>query len=567
MRFSKSFIPTLKETPSDATVTSHIFMLRSGMIRMLSAGIYSFLPTGYRVIRKISEIIREEMNAIGGQEFHLPALNPKEIWEETGRVEAFGDILFQVKNREYVLAPTHEEIMTFHARNVLKSYKDFPQIWYQIQTKFRNEPRPRSGVIRGRQFLMKDAYSFDISEEGLGKSYQLHDQAYRKIFDRCGLKYFVVGASSGAMGGSGSEEFMVKSDAGEDTVAHCDKCEYAANLEVAESKVAPRGREEKSEELKEIHTPNVRSIDELCEFLNIKETQCAKSRIYVYQEKPILILMLGNEEVNESKLEKYLGGAVRPAHHEELVQFTGAEAGSIGPVGFKGRIIADLRLKDANNLYSGANKTDYHFGGIDLRQVGSIEYGDLRQVQSGEPCPRCDSPLQVFTAIELGHIFKLGTKYSQSMGAMFLDEKGEEHPIIMGSYGIGVERVMACFIEQHHDDKGIIWDATLAPFHIHLVGLNMKNENVTKACEEIYNNLVSNDYETLFDDRMDAQAGVKFNDADLLGMPVQIIVGDRKLKTNQVEVKLRKTGERFDVELDKLMSKIKEIWSKTIIGP
>jgi len=565
MRFSKSFIPTLKEVPSDATVTSHILMLRAGMIRMLSAGIYSFLPIGYRVMRKVSEIIREEMNAIGGQEFHLPALNPKEIWEETGRVEAFGDILFHVKNREYVLAPTHEEIMTFHARNVLKSYKDFPQIWYQIQTKFRNEPRPRSGVIRGRQFLMKDAYSFDISPEGLDKSYQLHDKAYRKIFDRCGLKYFVVGASSGAMGGSGSEEFMVQSDAGEDTVAHCEKCDYAANVEVAESKVAPRGREAKSEELKKIHTPNVKSIDELCEFLKIKETQCAKSRIYVHQEKPILILMLGNEEVNESKLERYLGGTVRPAHPEELVQFSGAEAGSIGPVGFDGRIIADLKLKDANNLYSGANKTDYHFGGIDLWQVKSIEYGDLRRVQSGEPCTRCDSPLQVFTAIELGHIFKLGTKYSQSMGALFLDEKGEEHPIIMGSYGIGAERVMACFIEQHNDEKGIIWDAALAPFHIHLVGLNMKNEGVTKACEEIYNNLISNNYEVLFDDRMDAQAGVKFNDADLLGMPLQIIVGDKKLKTNQVEVKIRKTGERFDVELTKLMDMIKKIWTDTIL--
>jgi prolyl-tRNA synthetase len=562
MRFSKSFIPTLKEIPSDATVTSHILMLRSGMIRMVSAGIYSFLPIGYRVMRKVRQIIREEMNAIGGQEFHLPALNPKEIWEETGRVEAFGDILFHVKNREYVLAPTHEEIMTFHARNVLKSYKDFPQIWYQIQTKFRNEPRPRSGVIRGRQFIMKDAYSFDISPEGLDKSYQLHDQAYRKIFDRCGLKYFVVGASSGAMGGSGSEEFMVKSDAGEDTVAHCEKCNYAANVEVAESKVSAIRRGNKSEKLKEIHTPNVRSIDELCEFLKIEETQCAKSRIYVHQGKPILILMLGNEEVNEPKLGKYLGGAVRPAYPEELVQFTGAEAGSIGPVGFEGRIIADLRLKDANNLYSGANKTDYHFGGIDLRQVGSIEYGDLRQVQSGEPCPRCDSPLQVFTAIELGHIFKLGTKYSQSMGAMFLDEKGEEHPIIMGSYGIGAERIMACFIEQHHDDKGIIWDATLAPFPLHLVGLNMKNESVTKACEEIYKNLTSSNYEVLFDDRMEAQAGVKFNDADLLGMPLQIIVGDKKLKTDQVEVKIRKTGERFDVELDKLMNKIKEIWKK-----
>ena len=569
MRFSKSFIPTLKEIPSDATVTSHILMLRAGMIRMVSAGIYSFLPIGYRVIRKISEIIREEMNAIGGQEFHLPALNPKEVWEETGRVEAFGDILFHVKNRDYVLAPTHEEIMTFHARNVLKSYKDFPQIWYQIQTKFRNEPRPRSGVIRGRQFLMKDSYSFDISPEGLDKSYQLHDQAYRKIFDRCGLNYFVVGASSGAMGGSGSEEFMVKSDAGEDTVAHCENCDYAANVEVAESKIAPRGREAKIEELKEIHTPNVRSIDELCEFLKIKETQCAKSRIYVHQEKPILVLMLGNEEVNEPKLEKYLGGTVRPAHPEELVQFTGAEAGSIGPVGFEGRIIADLRLKDANNLYSGANKTDYHYGGIDLQEVESIEYGDLRRVQSGERCPRCNSKLQVFTAIELGHIFKLGTKYSESMGAMFLDEKGEEHPIIMGSYGIGAERIMACFIEQHHDDKGIIWDTTLAPFHVHLIGLNMKNEGVTKACEEIYKNLTSlpdgeagNSYEVLFDDRIDAQAGVKFNDADLLGIPLQIIVGDKKLKSNRVEVKLRKTDERFDVELDKLVNKIKEIWNR-----
>jgi prolyl-tRNA synthetase len=367
------------------------------------------------------------------------------------------------------------------------------------------------------------------------------------------------------MGGSGSEEFMVQSDAGEDTVAHCENCGYAANVEVAESKVPERGREEKKEELKEIHTPNVKSIDELCEFLNIKETQCAKSRIYVHLGQPVLILMLGNEEVNESKLERYLGSTVRPAHPEELVEFTGAEAGSIGPVGYKGRIIADNRLKDANNLYSGANKTDYHFGGIDLKEIKNIEYADLRQVQSGEACIKCSSPLKVFTAIELGHIFKLGTKYSESMGAHFLDEKGEAHPIIMGSYGIGAERVMACFIEQHHDDKGIIWDTTLAPFHIHLIGLNMKNESVANTCEEIYKNLTDNSFDVLFDDRNDAQAGVKFNDADLLGMPLQIIVGDRKLKTNQVEVKIRKTGERFDVELDKLLSKIKEIWRDTVL--
>ncbi|HSL90762.1 MAG TPA: proline--tRNA ligase, partial [Ignavibacteriaceae bacterium] len=416
MKLSKYFVPTLKEVPNDAVVTSHILMLRSGMIRMVGAGIYSFLPLGYRVVRKVSEIIREEMDAIGGQEFHLPALNPKEIWEETNRVEAFGDTLFHIKNREYVLAPTHEEIMTFHARNVVKSYKDMPQIWYQIQTKFRNEPRPRSGVIRGRQFLMKDAYSFDKSWEGLDESYELHDKSYRKIFNRCGLKYFVVGASSGAMGGTGSEEFMVKSTAGEDTVAYCESCGYAANVEVATSRVKVIQRERDIKKVYEIHTPNIKSIDELCEFLKIDETVCAKSRVYINDGKAVLILMQGNDEVNETKLEKVLGGNVRPAHPEELIEITGADAGSIGPVGYKGRIIADLKLEDRNNLFSGANKNDYHIGGIDFkRDVKDIESADLRIVQSGEGCPNCDRIIEVFPAIELGHIFKLGTKYSDSM--------------------------------------------------------------------------------------------------------------------------------------------------------
>ena len=562
MRLSKSFVPTLKEIPNDAVVTSHRLMLRAGMIRMLSAGIYSFLPLGYRVIRKISDIIREEMNAIGGQEFHFPGLNPKEIWEQTGRVEAFGDILFQVKNREYVLAPTHEEIVATTAKNNIQSYKDLPQIWYQIQTKYRNEARPRSGVIRGRQFLMKDAYTLDATLEGLDKGYMLHDKAYRNIFDRCRLDYFVVGASSGAMGGSGSEEFMVKSDAGEDTVAHCTSCEYAANLEVATSKVDVKTRDEKSEEVKEISTPNVKTIDELCEFLNIDETQCAKSRVYIADEKPVLVLMLGNDEVNETKLQKELGGVVRPAHPEELMEITGAEAGSIGPIEFKGRIIADNRLKDANNLYSGANKNDYHLGGIDLkRDVKEIEYFDLRMVGSGEGCPKCDNKLDVFTAIELGHIFKLGTKYSEALGATFLDEEGNEKPIIMGSYGIGVERVMACYIEQHNDENGIIWDKTLAPFQVHLMGLNMKNEDVAKTSDSIYEKLTSENIEVLFDDRIDAQAGYKFKEADLLGMPVQVIVGNKKLNENKVELKLRATGERIDVELDKITDKVKELIS------
>ena len=564
MKLSKYFVPTLKEVPSDATVTSHVLMLRSGMIRMVGAGIYSFLPLGYRVVRKVSQIIREEMDAIGGQEFHLPALNPKEIWDETGRVEAFGDILFHIKNREYVLAPTHEEIMTFHARNVVKSYKDMPQIWYQIQTKFRNEPRPRSGVIRGRQFLMKDAYTFDVSYEALDVAYGLHDKAYRKIFDRCGLKYFVVGASSGAMGGAGSEEFMVKSEAGEDTVAYCSSCGYAANVEVAASKVDNIGRDKESKSVYDISTPNVKSIDELCEFLKIDESLCAKSRVYINDGKAVLILMQGNDEVNESKLTKILGGNVRSGHPEELSAITGADAGSIGPIGFKGRIIADLKLKDRNNLFSGANKNDYHIGGIDLkrdlpdRQAGvpSIEYADLRVVQSGEGCPNCESKLEVFTAIELGHIFKLGTKYSESMGANYLDEKGEEHPIVMGSYGIGVERIMACYVEQNHDDKGIIWNKELTPFDIHLIALNMKNGTVVSTSEKVYNDLKNAGYEVLFDDR-DAAAGFKFNDADLLGMPIQIVIGERKIKDNKCEMKLRKTGERFDIELSELVEKVK----------
>ncbi len=479
MRFSKTFIPTLKEIPAEAVIPSHILMIRAGLVRQLSAGIYTWLPIGYKVLRKIMDIIREEMNAIGGQEFHYPALNPKEIWEQTGRVEAFGDIMFHVKNRDYVLAPTHEEIVAWHAKGNITSYRDLPQIWYQIQTKFRNEPRPRSGVIRGRQFIMKDSYSLDKSFEDLDISYELHNKAYRKIFERCGLKFFVVGASSGAMGGSKSEEFMVKSDAGEDTVAYCDNCGYAANIEIAQSIATPAKRYNENKEVYEIYTPNVKSIDELCTFLNIDEHQTAKSRIYIHNGSPVLVLMLGNDEVNETKLQAVLGGNVRPAHPNELKEISGADAGSIGPIGFKYKIIADNLLKDANNLYSGANKDDYHIGGIDLlRDVHDIKYYDLRVVENGEKCIRCNSTLNVFKAIELGHIFKLGTKYSEALGVNYLDENGKEHPVVMGSYGIGVERILACFLEQNYDDKGIIWKKPLSPFDVHLVGINMKNKEI-----------------------------------------------------------------------------------------
>lgn len=561
MKLSSAFIPTLKEVPADAVIPSHILMLRTGMVRMLSAGIYSFLPLGYKVIKQISEIIREEMDEIGGQEFHLPGLNPKEIWESTNRVEAFGDTMFHIKNREYVLAPTHEEIMAFHAKGALSSYKELPQIWYQIQTKFRNEPRPRSGVIRGRQFLMKDAYSFDSTWENLDKSYELHDKAYRAIFDRCGIKYFVVGASSGAMGGSKSEEFMVKSEAGEDTVAHCESCNYAANVEVASSRIETVNRSEESKSNYEISTPNVKSIDELCAFLNIDERQTAKSRVYMFKDKPVLVLMSGNDEVNETKLGSALGeGQVRPCHPEELADITGADAGSIGPIGFGYRIIADNRLKDGNNLISGANKNDYHLGGIDFkRDLPEMEYFDLRTVESGEGCPRCDAKLDVFRAIELGHIFKLGTKYSDALGVNFLDENGKAQPIIMGSYGIGLERVLACYMEQNYDERGVIWKKPLAPFDVHLIALNMKNETVAAKAAEMYNELRKSGWQVLFDDRLDASAGFKFNDADLLGMPLQVVVGEKNLKENMVEIKIRSTGEKIKINLDELIPKIKQL--------
>lgn len=560
MKFSEVFIPTLKEVPADAVIPSHVLMIRAGMVRQLSAGIYSFLPLGYKIIQDVSNIVREEMNAIGGQEFHLPALNPKEIWEATGRVEAFGDILFHVMNRDYVLAPTHEEIMAYHAKGALRSYKDLPQIWYQIQTKYRNEARPRSGVIRGRQFLMKDAYTFDTCKETLDVGYDKHAKAYRKIFDKCGLKYFVVGAASGAMGGSQSEEFMVKSEAGEDNIAHCEKCGFAANAEVATSVIDPIGKNGESKSVEEIHTPNVRSIDELCEFLKIDEKETAKSRVYMHDGNPILILMSGNEEVNEMKLEALLGGKVRAAHIEELKEISGADAGSIGPLEFKHRILADNRLKDANNLYSGANKNDYHIGGIDMaRDVPNCEYHDLREVQPGEECVRCGEKLDVFKAIELGHIFKLGTKYTEALGVNYLDENGKENPIWMGSYGIGIERIIACFIEQNYDDNGIIWNKVMSPFHFHIIGLNMKKDTVIEASNKIYSELKELGYDVLLDDRRDYQAGVKFNDADLIGVPVQIIVGDKGLKENAVEVKMRATGEREKISLDNLYDELKKL--------
>ena len=570
MKLTNIFIPTLKEEPADAVVASHRLMIRSGMIRQLTAGVYSYLPLGLIVFKKVENIIRDEMNKIGGNEFLLPALSPNELWAQTGRLEDYGDTMFRIKNRELVLAPTHEEVFTSIAKPNLISYKDFPKMWYQIQVKFRNEARPRSGVLRGRQFTMKDAYSFDATWEGLDAAYELQDKAYRNIFTRSGLKFFSVKAFSGAMGGSESEEFMVVSDAGEDIVAFTEDGGYASNIEVAVSFAEPVARENTDLPYEDVSTPNIKTIDEVAEFLKVKDrNRLAKSRVYVNpareesgKDEYILALVCGDDEVNETKLQNKFGQNLRPGHPEELLTITGADAGSIGPIGLKNKdvkIVADLRLKDADELISGANKNDFHIKNIDIkRDVPNAEYIDIRVVMPGEETVDRKNKIQVAKAIEVGHIFKLGTKYAEALGAYFLDKNGNENPIIMGSYGIGVERIAASYIEQNHDEKGIIWGGEIAPFQIALLAL-LSSEEISAASENIYNELTKNGYDVLFDDRKDVRPGFKFNDADLLGMPLQVIVGEKNYKQNKLEIKIRRTGERLVIEKDVLLSTIKDL--------
>ncbi|MGD0590059.1 MAG: proline--tRNA ligase [Bacteroidota bacterium] len=561
MRLSKAFVPTLKEVPSDATIPSHKLMLRAGFMRQLTSGVYSYLPLGYRAMMKAMNIVREEMNAIGGQEFLLPALNPESLWVQSGR-RNIPNFILSIKERDLVLAPTHEEVIGYIASMHIQSYKDLPQIWYQIQTKFRNEPRPRSGVLRGRQFMMKDAYSLDRSWEDLDKSYDLQAEAYKKIFTRCGIKFFIVGASSGAMGGTGSQEFMIESEFGEDTTALCPTCGYAANLEVAISSIPKVGRVERSEPLKDIHTPNIKTINDLVEFLKVDQSRLAKSLVYRHNGKPLLILMMGNDQLNESKLTAALGvGEFAPIGAEDLLALTGADGGSIGPVNLKGfRIIADNRLEGANGLISGANRNDYHIANIDLARDAKIDaYFDLRSIEAGEPCPQCTAPLKISNAIELGHIFKLGTKYSDSLNITYLDENGQAKPVIMGSYGIGIERIVACYIEQNNDKDGIIWNKSLAPYEVHLIAVNMNSKDVETASNQIYDRMIDAQIEVLFDDRANMSPGFKFKDADLLGMPFHVIVGDKGLKNGQVEIKRRRTGERIMVKLEDAISEVQKL--------
>ncbi len=547
MKLSKAFIPTLKENPSDAVVKSHQFMLRSGMLRLLAAGIYSHLPFGWRILKKIKTVIREEMDAIGGQEIFLPAINPIETWNETGRADDFGEEMFKFKDRksrDMCLAPTHEEVICSIARGEIRSYKNLPQIWYQIQNKFRDEPRPRSGVLRARQFLMKDSYSLNADEDGLDISYNKHSQAYKNIFARCGLDFFIVNASSGLMGGSGSQEFMMESEAGEDTVALCDNCGYASNAEIAEFKNTPftNGNYTK---LEEIHTPTQKTIEEVSEFLNLPKESFIKSLVYFVDVKPVMILIRGDYELNESKMLTSFGNKCRPAENDEILNICGANAGFVGPIGIKDiEIYVDKSLLEQKGFISGANKDQYHVAGIDPQvDIKITKIVDVALVNDGDICANCGKALRIAKAIELGHIFKLGTKYSKSMNATFLDRNGRENPIIMGSYGIGIERIAAAFIEQNLDENGICWDSEIAPYQVQIIPINYKNKRIGETSNAIYEDILEENIDCLLDDR-DFSPGFKFRDADLLGIPIHIIIGEKNLQNNMVEFKFRKNKKR-----------------------
>ncbi|MGA9354057.1 MAG: proline--tRNA ligase [Terriglobales bacterium] len=582
-RWSDLFIPTLREAPADAEVASHKLLVRAGYIRQLGAGIYSFLLLGNRSTQKIMGIVREEMDKIG-QEFYLPALNPRDIWEESGRWTVMGDNMFRLKDRkgaDLCLGMTHEEIMTDIARKELRSYKQLPQIWYQIQTKFRDEPRPKSGLLRVRQFIMKDAYSFDIDAAGLDVSYQKHHDTYCRIFDRCGLKYVVIDAHSGAMGGSQSQEFMVRTPAGEDLVVSCEACGYAANMEKATSKLAPvvdLAAEGDGKPLP-IHTPGKGAIADVAEFLRIAAEQDIKTVAYMAQnpgdggktlEQAVIVFLRGDHSVNETKLLTLVKAAnLRPMQGEELGKYFQGPAGFIGPIGLVVRpkellgewdakkqptdaraatVVVDLGLVGRVNMICGANKLDYHLKNVTPGK--DFEYtiaADVRSVTAGEGCPNCGALLRIDTAVEIGHIFKLGYKYSHSMGARVLDRNGKEVEPIMGSYGIGIERILTAAVEQSNDVNGFWLAPSIAPFEVVVVATNTGDEKIRTASEDIAKALDEAGFDVLLDDR-DERPGVKFKDADLVGIPFRINVG-KKVTEGMVEVVRRSTLAREDVKI------------------
>ena len=563
MRWRKSFIPTLKENPKESEIKSHTLLLKGGFIRQVASGIYTFLPLGWRVFKKISNIIREEMDRIGGQEFYYPALTPKEIWELSGRWESFGDDMFRLKDRkgrEFSLAPTHEEIVSELIKNEVRSYKELPQIWYQIQVKFRDEPRPRGGLIRCREFAMKDSYSLDATWEGLDESYKLHYNAYERIFKRCGLLYNVVEASTGIMGGKESHEFMVLSQNGEDSLVICPKCSYSANTEIAETYPLNEIIEGKYKRKEKVYTPNVKSVKEVSEFLNVREEEIIKSIIFKVNGKKVLVLIRGDCEINEFKLLKIYGKNVKIYKPEEILREFNVSAGFVGPIGINvDEIIGDYGIKGIKNGVVGANEDNYHIvgvtPGIDFKVNG---YFDIRKIREKDLCPKCGNEIFVQKAIELGHIFKLGTRYSETMGVYYTDKDGKLKPVIMGSYGIGLGRIMAASQELYSDQDGMVWPPSIAPFIFHILPVDFRNK-IKEESEKIYRTLLEKNEEVLIDDREEETPGTKFKDADLIGIPIRITIGKKFLEKDLIEIRLRKTKEIIEVKKENLFEKIFKI--------
>lgn len=545
MRFSKMFVPTLRDDPSDAEAVSHRLMLRAGYVRQLAAGLYIFLPLGWRVLDRVNAILREEMQAIGGQEVSMPVLHPAEIWQQTGRWNEIKEEMFRLKDRggrDMCLGMTHEEVITWLAHVEIRSYRDLPQIWYQIQTKLRDEARPKSGVLRTREFIMKDSYSFDADEEGLEQSYALHAEAYRRIFKRCGLRFYQVESDPGMMGGATAHEFMAPSPAGEDEVALCDDCGYAANVELAQSVSLPVEYEDLV--FKEVHTPEKRTVQEVSEFLGITPPYFIKSLLLMAAKGPVLALIRGDQELHEKKVQR-ITGPFRTALKEEVEDILGVEAGFIGPMDRDIRTIADLNIKEGVYV-SGANRKDFHAKGIRPGIHFDAEWHDIHVAKQGDGCPHCGGALRIEQCIEVGNIFKLGTKYSVPLKAFYLDEDGIERPVVMGSYGIGPARIAAAAIEQNSDKDGIMWPGALSPFDAEIIPLNMNDDGIVRAAEDIYGRLRESGVEVLMDDR-DERAGVKFKDADLIGIAKHIIIGERNLKEGLVEIKDRRTKETLKV--------------------
>ena len=565
MRYSQYLLPTLKEVPADAEVISHQLMLRSGMIRKVAAGIYNYMPLGLRSIRKMEEIIREEMNRAGAIECLMPMANPAELWQESGRWEKYGKELLRFKDRkdtDFCMGPTHEEVVTDIVRNTVRSYRQLPLNLYQIQTKFRDEIRPRFGLMRGREFIMKDAYSFDLDDAGADLSYQKMYQAYRNIFQRCGLNFRAVEADSGAIGGSFSHEFMVLAESGEDAIVSCDSCEYAANVEKAEvlwSEELPVAPEQS---LQLLATPNRKTIKEVADFLELPPTRLVKTLILQTSTKEIVaVLLRGDRELNSIKLANQLDvDWVLPAEEEVVQRVTGAPPGFAGPIGLDVRLIADNEVRAMSHYVVGGNAVDRHYVGVcHPRDVVIDRFADLRRAEQGDPCPRCKGGrFESWRGIEVGHVFKLGTKYSEAMAAMVLDDQGQSRPLVMGCYGIGVGRTVAAAIEQNHDEHGLKLPLPLAPFQVLVVILNPKDEQVREAGEKIYSQLLEQRVEVLLDDR-DERPGIKFKDADLVGIPLRITVGARGLQEGVVELKIRASGEQTTLALGEVVPALRQL--------